>query len=70
MSLLTHVPSRLITVQTPGLVPIDNSIQKLVSLSFILPHMFQADIRASCFFSSSKLFGTCSAEPSDAPELA
>jgi hypothetical protein len=43
LSLLTHVSSLWITVQTPGLFPTDNMIKKLVSLSFTLQHMFQAD---------------------------
>jgi hypothetical protein len=36
------------TVQTPGLIPFDNMIQKLVSISFILEQMFQADTHKNC----------------------
>lgn len=45
---LTHAFGPWITVQTPGLIPSDNMIQKLVSISVILQQMFHADTHKSC----------------------
>jgi len=45
--LLTHAFSLWNTMQTPGLVLLDNTIQKLISLSFITQHMFLKDTHAS-----------------------
>ena len=46
--LLIHAFILWITVQTPGLIPSDNTIQKLVSLFSILQQMFQADTHRGC----------------------
>ena len=46
--LLTHAFSVWIIVQTPRLNPSDNTIQTLVSLSFIPQQIFLADTHASC----------------------
>jgi hypothetical protein len=45
--LLIHAFSLWNKVQTLGLVPFDNKIQKLISLSFIPQHMFLEDTHAS-----------------------
>jgi hypothetical protein len=49
-------------MHTPGLIPFDNMIQKLVSLSFILQQVFQADTLAICHSFSLKLFRTHATE--------